>query len=56
MITDEHLEEFLIFIVRILHEKKGHFNRRVIRDNGLIFIDSFEFKESGFYFENIFCE
>lgn len=34
-----------------MHEKAGHYTRKINRDKGLIFINSFEFYESGYYVE-----
>jgi len=44
-------DEILRLMIFCLHEKAGHYIRRINRDKGLIFINSFEFYESGFYFE-----
>lgn len=48
--------ECINIIIRILHELKGHYNIKFIRNNGLIMIDSFEFEESWWFFENEFFD
>lgn len=44
-------DEILKLIIFCLHEKAGHFIKSINRDKGLIFINSFEFCESGFHFK-----
>ena len=42
-----NLEEYGKLLIRIYHERAGHFNRRFLRDEGLLFLDSFRNFESG---------